>query len=200
MSSMAYDLKDVFYLDGSVQMADSGGNVPAAGESGSQQIDLSAFVDPISRGKAAGVGLAVYKIHYGISSTSDGSGILDPDETGVFKAGLVAGAGTGNTSAGDLTITSQNSPTVANALTIGAFDFYGPKATGSGEVPSYPVLTQLIEPNTKVPYIVVRDNICMVYKYKEAAATVMYINFRMEVAKIKLGTDLLNQLLRTQTI
>lgn len=196
---MTYDLKDVFYLDGSVQMADDGGNAPIAGESGSQQIDVSAFVDPISRGKAAGVGLAVYKIHYGISSTSDGSGILDPDETGVFKAGLVAGAGTGNQDAGGLTITSTNSPTVANALTIGCFDFYGPKATGSGEVPSFPVLTQLVEPDTKVPYIVVRDNICMVYKYKEAAATVMYINFRMEVAKVKLGTDLLNQLLRTQT-
>ena len=196
---MAYDLKDVFYLDGSVQMAQSDGTVPLAGESGSQQIDVSAFVDPISRGKAAGVGLAVYKIHYGISSTSDGSGILDPDETGVFKAGLVAGAGTGNQAAAALTITSTNSPTVANALTIGCFDFYGPKATGSGEVPSYPVLTQLVEPDTKVPYIVVRDNICMVYKYKEAAATVMYINFRMEVAKVKLGTDLLNQLLRTQT-
>ena len=180
-------------------MAQSDGTVPLAGEAGSQQIDVSAFVDPISRGKAAGVGLAVYKIHYGISSTSDGSGILDPDETGVFKAGLVAGAGTGNQAAAALTITSTNSPTVANALTIGCFDFYGPKATGSGEVPSYPVLTQLVEPDTKVPYIVVRDNICMVYKYKEAAATVMYINFRMEVAKVKLGTDLLNQLLRTQT-
>jgi len=196
---MAYDLKDVFYLDGSVQMADDGGNVPVAGESGSQQIDISAFVDPISRGKAAGVGLAVYKIHYGISSTSDGSGILDPDETGVFKAGMVAGAGTGNQDAGGLTITSNNSPTVANALTVGCFDFYGPKATGSGTFPSYPVLTQLVEPSTEVPYVVVRDNICLVYKYKEAAATVMYINFRMEVARIKLGTDLLNQLLRTQT-
>ena len=197
---MAYDLKDVFYLDGSVQMAQSDGTVPLAGEAGSQQIDVSAFVDPISRGKAAGVGLAVYKIHYGISSTSDGSGILDPDETGVFKAGMVAGAGTGNQASAALTITSQNSPTVANALTIGAFDFYGPKATGSGEVPSYPVMTQLIEPSTEVPYVVVRDNICVVYKYKEAATTVMYLNFRMEVARIKLGTDLLNQLLRTQTV
>jgi len=196
---MAYDLKDVFYLDGSVQMAQSDGTVPLAGEAGSQQIDVSAYVDPIARGKAAGVGLAVYKIHYGISSTSDGSGILDPDETGVFKAGLVAGAGTGNTAAAALTITSTNSPTVANALTIGCFDFYGPKATGSGEVPSYPIFSQLVEPDTKVPYVVVRDNICMVYKYKEAAATVMYINFRMECARIKLGSDVLNQLLRTQT-
>jgi hypothetical protein len=196
---MAYDLKDVFYLDGSVQMAQSDGTVPLAGEAGSQQIDVSAYVDPIARGKAAGVGLAVYKIHYGISSTSDGSGILDPDETGVFKAGLVAGAGTGNQAAAALTITSTNSPTVANALTIGCFDFYGPKATGSGEVPSFPVFSQLVEPDTEVPYVVVRDNICMVYKYKEAAATVMYINFRMECARIKLGSDILNQLLRTQT-
>jgi hypothetical protein len=196
---MAYDLRDVFYLDGSVQMAQSDGTVPLAGEAGSQQIDVSAYVDPIARGKAAGVGLAVYKIHYGISSTSDGSGILDPDETGVFKAGLVAGAGTGNQAAAALTITSTNSPTVANALTIGCFDFYGPKATGSGEVPSFPVFSQLVEPDTEVPYVVVRDNICMVYKYKEAAATVMYINFRMECARIKLGSDILNQLLRTQT-
>ena len=196
---MAYDLKDVFYLDGSLQMAQSDGTVPLAGESGSQQIDVSAYVDPISRGKAAGIGLAVYKIHWGIASTSDGSGILDPDETAVFKAGMVAGAGTGNQAAAALTITSTNSPTVQNALTIGCFDFYGPKATGSGEVPSYPVLTQLMEPSTEVPYIVVRDNICLVYKYKEAAANVAYINFRMECARIKLGSDILNQLLRTQT-
>jgi len=196
---MAYDLKDVFYLDGSLQMAQSDGTVPLAGEAGSQQIDVSAFVDPISRGKAAGVGLAVYKVHYGITSTSDGSGILDPDETGVFKAGMVAGAGTGNQDADALTITSANSPTVQNALTISCFDFYGPKATGSGEVPSYPIFSQLMSPSETVPYIVVRDNICLVYKYKEAATTVMYITFRMEVAKIRLGADILNQLLRTQT-
>ena len=196
---MGYDLKDVFYLDGSVQMAQSDGTVPLAGEAGSAQIDVSAYVDPIARGKAAGVGLAVYKVHYGISSTSDGSGILDPDETGVFKAGLVAGAGTGNQDAADLTITSTNSPTVQNALTISCFDFYGPKATGSGEVPSYPIFQSLLEPSIEVPYVVVRDNICLVFKYKEAAATVMYVNFRMECARIKLGSDILNQLLRTQT-
>jgi hypothetical protein len=196
---MAYNLKDVFYLDGSVQMAQSDGTVPLAGEAGSAQIDVSAYVDPIARGKSAGVGLAVYKIHWGIASTSDGSGILDPDETAVFKAGMVAGAGTGNQAAAALTITSTNSPGVQNALSIGVIDFYGPKATGSGEVPSFPVMQTLLEPSTEVPYVVVRDNICLVYKYKEAAATVAYVNFRLECARIKLGSDILNQLLRTQT-
>ena len=196
---MAYDLKDVFYLDGSVQMAQADGTVPLAGEAGSAQIDVSSYVDPIARGKAAGVGLAVYKIHYGVASTSDGSGIPDPSETSVFKAGLVAGAGTGNQAAAALTLTSTNSPTVQNALSVGVFDYYGPKATGSGEVPSFPVMQVLLEPSKEVPYVVVRDNICLVYKYKEAATEVLYVNFRMECARIKLGSDILNQLLRTQT-
>ena len=196
---MAYDLKDVFYIDGSAQMAQADDTVPLAGESGSLQIDVSAYVDPIARGKAAGVGLAVYKIHWGVASTSDGSGIPDPTETSVFKAGMIAGAGTGNQAAAALTINSTNSPTLQNALSIGIIDYYGPKATGSGEVPASPQMQVLLEPSRQVPYVVVRDNICLVYKYKEAATEVQYCNFRMEVARIKLGANILNQLLRTQT-
>jgi hypothetical protein len=198
---MAYDLKDVFYLDGSLQMAQADDTVPLAGEAGSAQIDVSAYVDPIARGKAAGVGLAVYKVHWGIASTSDGSGMLDPTETYAFKAGMVAGAGTGNQAAAALTITSTNSPTVQNALTISAFDFYSPKAlvAASAVGVGVPMFSEIVSPSTEVPYIVVRDNICLVYKCKETATEVLYVNFRMECARVKLGADILNQLLRTQT-
>ena len=51
---MAYDLKSVFYLDTSAAVAAS----TAGG--GSAQLDLSAYIDPIARGRTKGTGLAIY--------------------------------------------------------------------------------------------------------------------------------------------
>ena len=42
---MAYDLKNVFYLDTSATITKATGGV------GSAQLDLSAYVDPIARGR-----------------------------------------------------------------------------------------------------------------------------------------------------
>ena len=55
---MAYDLKNVFYLDteATITKATAGG--------GSAQLDLSAYIDPIARGRTKGTGLAVYKVHW----------------------------------------------------------------------------------------------------------------------------------------
>ena len=58
---MAYDIKDVFYLDTSAEVTK---NVAGGG---SAQLDLSAYIDPIARGRTKGTGLAVYKVHWGMN-------------------------------------------------------------------------------------------------------------------------------------
>ncbi len=61
---MAYNMKDVFYLDTSILTTTSAGD-------GVQNIDLSSYVDPIARGRAKGTGLAIYKVHFDFSNSAD---------------------------------------------------------------------------------------------------------------------------------
>ena len=65
---MAYDIKNVFYLDTELTLETSTG----VGKSDTVQLDLSAYIDPIARGRTMGTGLAIYKVHYSISQTSEG--------------------------------------------------------------------------------------------------------------------------------
>ena len=52
---MAYDLKSVFYLDTEATIAAS------TTGAGSAQLDLSAYIAPIARGRTKGTGVAVNK-------------------------------------------------------------------------------------------------------------------------------------------
>ena len=73
---MAYDLKNVFYLDTEATISKT-----TAG-AGSAQLDLSAYVDPIARGRQKGTGLAIYKVHYSIINSDDANvATPDPSET-----------------------------------------------------------------------------------------------------------------------
>jgi len=199
---MGYDLKNVFYLDGSLSTDDSAGNVGAAGESISGQFDLSSYVDPIGKGRTSGVGLAVYRVQFGLTASSSGSDPVDVAETGVIRAGLVAGAGTGNVAAGTtLAVNSSNAPSAKNDLTVAAFDFYGPKSSiANASTPGGFSYREFITPTADVPYVVVRDNVCLIGVIKETFAAEMFIQFRMECAMIPLDKSTLNQLLRTQTV
>jgi hypothetical protein len=58
---MAYNMKDVFYLDTGIDTGTSTGD-------GLATLDLSSYVDPIARGRAKGTGLAIYKVHFDRSS------------------------------------------------------------------------------------------------------------------------------------
>jgi len=197
---MGYDLKNVFYLDGSVSTAQSDGSVGIASDSFAGQFDLSSYVDPIGKGRTSGVGLAIYRVQFGISASSSGSDPIDVAETGVMRAGLVAGAGTGNVAAGTtLAINSSNAPSAKNDLTVAAFDFYGPSAFAANDMVS-PTMKEFITPTKEVPYVVVRDNICLIGLLKETTLADIYIQFRMECAMIPLDKSTLNQLLRTQTV
>jgi hypothetical protein len=194
---MAYNVKDVFFLDVSTTItAGTGGN-------GSSQLDLSAYIDPIARGRQKATGLAIYRVMYSLSTTAIGSSPIDVAETGVCRYGLVAGAGLGDNATGAVTLTATSTPMVTNKLAISGADYYGPKSTIANA--STPLAngangTIFMEPTKDVPYVVVRDNVCLVYGQTETAAADIIINARLECAQIGLDQSTLNQLLRTQTV
>ena len=117
-----------------------------------------------------------------------------------MRAGLVAGAGTGNVSAGtSLAVNSSNAPSAKNDLTVAAFDYYGPSAFAANDLVS-PTMNEFMTPSKEVPYVVVRDNVCLIGVILADFAAEMFIQFRMECAMIPLDKSTLNQLLRTQTV
>ena len=194
---MGYNIKDVFFLDVNTTIT------AATGGNGSTQLDLSAYIDPIARGRTKATGLAVYRVMYSLSTTAIGSSPIDVAETGVCRFGMVAGAGIGDNATGDVVLTATTTPQVSNNLAISGADYYGAKSTIANA--STPLAngangTIFMEPSKDVPYVVVRDNVCLVYGQTEVFAADMIINARLEVAQIGLDQATLNQLLRTQTV
>ena len=191
---MAYNIKDVFYLSTNafVTKATAGG--------GSSQLDLSAYIDPIARGRTKGTGLAIYKIHYSVLN-ADTTNIVAPDdgESGILNVSLQAGLGIGDLATGALaTSADAGGPRVDNALLVGGMNYYSPT--------SYPgaMATNQVycEPSADVPYVIVRDNVCLVYNVDTNQKFVddVRIAVRLECAQITLDQATLNQLLRTQTV
>ena len=191
---MAYNVKDVFYLGTSafVTKAVAGG--------GSAQLDLSAYIDPIARGRTKGTGLAIYKIHYSVLN-ADTTNIVAPDdgESGILNANVVAGAGFGDTDTGDLSLAGDAEIYRADFnLLIGGMNYYGPTS-----YPGAMATNQVyLEPSKEVPYVVVRDNVCLVYTVDANQTFVddVRVSIRLECAQISLDQSTLNQLLRTQTV
>jgi len=193
---MAYSIKTVFYLDTTLDL------VNGAGGGASTQLDLSAYIDPIARGRAKGTGLAIYKAHFSV----DDAGSNDPPgvnatETGMFRAALIAGLGTGEQAVSAITF-ATNTINAANDLAVSGFDWYGADAFGTGVYSVSPSMTpQLwLEPSEKVPYVIVRDNICLVAEVAANLSSALTVSCRMECAQITLDQATLNQLLRTQTV
>ena len=58
---MAYNYKDVFYLSAQHEMDKD--TYASSGVEGIVPLDVSAYVDPIARGKSRGTGLALYRVH-----------------------------------------------------------------------------------------------------------------------------------------
>jgi len=195
---MAYDIKNVFYLDTELTLETGTG----VAKSDTVQLDLSSYIDPIARGKSRGTGLAIYKVHYAVSGQSEGGTPVNTAESGIIRAGLIAGAGLGSQTNATLSGTS-NFPTPNNALCVMGFDFYGPDAfvgITAAPGPSGPLNRTFMEPSKEVPYVCVRDNVCLVSTALIAMQTTSYISVRLECAQITLDQATLNQLLRTQTV
>jgi len=192
---MAYDIKNVFFLDMQATI-DSG----TAGMT-SAQLELSAYIDPISRNRAKGTGLAIYKVHYDVSSSITGGEPMIAAEAGIIRGGIVAGAGLGNSATGVKTADRAQQPSASNALAVYGFDYYGPKSTiANASTPGGMFRTTFLEPSKEVPYVVVRDNVCLVLEQGANMTANATVSIRLECAQVTLDQATLNQLLRTQTV
>ena len=190
---MAYNIKDVFYLSTSAEVTKATAGV------GSAQLDLSAYIDPIARGRTKGTGLAIYKVHVGIMDSGDKSKVIDDAEAGTFSYGLLAGAGFGDLTTGNLTV-ADDGYAMTNSLLIHSGQFYGPKSQISNACTPVSMFNEVITPSTEVPYVVVRDNVCLTYQVADNMTAATDLSIRMECAQISLDQATLNQLLRTQTV
>ena len=192
---MAYNVKDVFYLGGTADIT------KATDGSGSAQLDLSAYIDPIARGRTKGTGLAVYKVHYSLmESETNRTGAAPAATAGILTMGLFAGAGQGDNATAGISIGTDANATygASNNLNVSSATYYAPA--------SYPGATAKIDeyvmPSKDVPYVIVRDNVCLIYTVDDTNtfSTNFKLSFRMECAQISLDQATLNQLLRTQTV
>jgi hypothetical protein len=192
---MAYDLKSVFYLDTAATIAAS----TAGG--GSAQLDLSAYIDPIARGRTKGTGLAVYKAHFVTSQSAAGSSAepIDDAEAGTFRAGLVAGIGIGDNATGAIALTDAVL-SATNNLLVASYEFYGPKSMVANASTTPNMYNDIMKPSIEVPYVIVRDNVCLCYDVGDNMTTEHVVSVRLECAQITLDQATLNQLLRTQTV
>tara|TARA_R100001594_G_scaffold874_1_gene3572 strand:- start:1392 stop:1973 length:582 start_codon:yes stop_codon:yes gene_type:complete len=192
---MTYTLKNVFYLGATDEYPAS--TYGSAGIEGNIPIDVSAYVDPIAKGRSKGQGLAVYKVHCQVAGDNTGTPQVGADG-GQGAMGLTvkpyttSGHNSGALQQGDLTPESD-------LLIYGAF--YTSPATrvpgqGGGMLPEV-----YCEPSEEVPYVVVRDTIFQIFENTVAMTSgdSYFISYRLECAMITLDSATLNQLLRTQT-
>jgi len=189
---MGYNIKDVFYLDTSATVT---AGTPGAGTA---QLELSAYIDPIARGKSKAVGLAVYKVQWIVSQDAAAEPI-DDAEVGSFRAGLVAGLGVGDNATGAAS-PSTSIFRATNDLLVASFDFYAPRSTVSNASTTATMYNELMTVDTEVPYVIVRDNVCLVYDVGDNMTSDTNVSARLSVAQITLDQSTLNQLLRTQTV
>ena len=190
---MGYNIKDVSYLSNLQEYT----NAYTAAQDSVQPIDVSAYVDPIARGKAKGQGLAIYRVSTSIS-TDSGTPCLAA-ETGAFTLGLSIKPYTttgeqlsGAVSYGDLS--ASNDLLIYGQMFTGAASAAPgfPNKSGGGDQP-------FLSPTTEVPYVVVRDTIFQIMSAGVAFNADILATVRMEIAMISLDQSTLNQLLRTQT-
>ena len=193
---MTYDIKSVFYLDTQVTLPAGG----AAGDMASVQLNISSYIDPIARGRSKGTGLAIYKVHYDLSTTSPGYRPNGDTLDGMVRLGLLAGVGLGNQQAFTGYGGNSEAATADNPLLVWGADYYAPESlVSNATVTNYNRV--FCEPSEKVPYVAVRDNICLTGVYGAIPmSSATYCAVRLECAQITLDQATLNQLLRTQTV
>jgi hypothetical protein len=192
---MAYNLKDVFYL--AADMDIENGTYNAANMQGIQPIDISAYVDPIAKGKRRGQGLAVYRVYQTVTS-EQGSAMVET-QVGSFGTALSVkpftetGHGLSGSPANTIDFTA------ASDVCIHASTIYG-----QAQYPGLETVAVTLEPSDEVPFVAVRDTIYMLFTNSDdlTAAGGADFNYwyRLECSMITLDTATLNQLLRTQTV
>jgi hypothetical protein len=188
---MAYDLKNVFYLGFIHEYA----NGAWTAKDSVQPIDVSAYVDPISKGRTRGQGLAVYRVSHSITGDS-GCPVVAAETANMGMALSVKPY----TSTGDLLsgVVEYGDLSPSNDLLIQADSFQG-SATAGAEGSTGNLVLETLSPTKEVPYVVVRDTIFSIMSSTTAIGADILTSYRMECAMISLDTATLNQLLRTQT-
>ena len=195
---MAYNYKDVFYL--SAQHETENGTYGSSGVEGIVPIDVSAYVDPIARGKARGTGLALYRVHMDASTGGQGKPIAVAED-GAMRTGLTVKeyAVTGDNVAG-ITVDQL---TCSSDLLAWGMDIQGSSnaapSTTNVTVTKLPDMNVFLEPSDEVPYIIVRDSLNWLFTSGAALNADIFWSVRLECAQVTLDTNTLNQLLRTQT-
>jgi len=188
---MSYDLKNTFYLGFQHEWE----NGAWTSKDSIQPIDVSAYVDPISKGRTRGQGLAVYKIHHAVSKDSGVPCTADETATLGMALSVKPYTTTGDLLSGEVAY-GDLSP--ANDLVIQADQFSG-EASQSPNSGIGGALVETCKPSKEVPYVVVRDTIFGIMSSGTAIDADILSSYRMECAMISLDTATLNQLLRTQT-
>ena len=183
---MAYTMKDVFYLDTKIDTTTSTGD-------GIATLDLSSYVDPIARGRSKGQGLAIYKVHWNVSTAAGNDAPLAADN-GQFRAGIISFSGLPSAAVGSASL-SNDVLNASNDLMISGMDF-----KGGGSAAGDPWPHVWLEPSKEVPYVVVRDQVNMFISVTTAMGNTAQVDCRLECAIVTLDQSTLNQLLRTQTV
>jgi hypothetical protein len=183
---MAYNMKDVFYLDTNIDTTTSTGD-------GIATLDLSSYVDPIARGRSKGTGLAIYKVHFDICD-DDGNSPVAAATTGTFRAALISLSGAPAAAVGSASF-NNDVLNASNDLMIAGVDFWA-GGTAAGD----PAPHVFLEPSIEVPYVVVRDQVALGINVTTAMSVGSSVKVRMECAQVTLDQATLNQLLRTQTV
>jgi len=183
---MAYNMKDVFYLDTAIDTTTSTGDGVAI-------LDLSSYVDPIARGRAKGTGLAIYKVWMDVTTVNGNDAPLSAG-AGEFRAGVISFSGLPAFAVGAASI-SNNVLNASNDLMIAGIDF-----KGGGSAAGDPWPKTFLEPSIEVPYVVVRDQVALMISITTAMGAAASVKCRLECAQVTLDQSTLNQLLRTQTV
>jgi len=187
---MSYDLKNVFYLGNNHTYGNA-----AASKEWIAPIDVSAYVDPISKGRTRGQGLAVYKVHSSWQKSTGAPPLVGETSQFTMALSVKPYTVTGDELDGEILYGDLQA---SNDLLIYGQTFQGATAGGALIGDSGPA-TPFLEPSEKVPYVVVRDTIFQIATTGYANVVDVDNSVRMECAMITLDTATLNQLLRTQT-
>jgi len=183
---MAYNVKEVFFLDATIETTTGPGD-------GAALLDISSYVQPVVRKGQKATGLAIYKVHWDVMDAGSNDAIA-PATTGVFRAGIFSDLGLPATAIGDGAF-ANNTLRVTNDLAVSIMDWWG-GGTAAGD--PHPMVW--LEPSESVPYVIVRDTIGIYCSVSTATSVSALVGVRLECAQITLDMATLNQLLRTQTV
>ena len=188
---MAYNIKDVFFLDASATTTTGAGDFAT-------NLDISSYVQPVVRKGTKPTGLAIYKVHWDVydASTNDAVPIVT---TGAFRTGIFSDLGAPAGVVGSLSF-ANDTLRVGNDLAVSIMDWWGAGSSTTVNGRAGMQTKMWLEPSTEVPYVIVRDTIQLVGSISTATSNSCNINVRLECAQITLDMATLNQLLRTQTV